>query len=560
MTARRDRVRAALHRTATGLALAVLLWTSLPAQAVQAHASFLGADPEDGAALAEPPETITLHFNEPVQPVDETMRLVDADGVDHPIEATSRDNDVVVAMGHEVPDGGYSLNWRVISADAHPISGVVGFTVGDAAAAPPIEADGDEAEAQEGRTAVMAVAVLHYLGLLVFAGLVCFRVAIARELCPPRPRHRLLLASGATAIVAAAVAVPIGALDLTGLPLDRIADHSAWSGAVQSAALAILALTTVGLGAAYWCLARGRGRWAGPTALGASSVALAAPVLVGHSMLFEPRWGMVAADVAHLFAGAIWTGGLLGLLILLRNARLRGDAGNAAATASAVARFSTWAGVTVGLLGASGLIMALMIHREWSSLFGSHHGRALLVKLALVALALALALAGWNRFRLVPLIESAGDRAAGLLRLRRVLAVEAAAVALAIAVTGVLVNLSPDGAAQEPQSSTVTLRQDLGEGELAATLEPGRTGDNTILLELTDAEGLPIEPLEPPLIRANLPAEDFGPVEARAEADPDGEGHLARLHLPMSGEWSLEIRVRVSQFEEHHASLTVTVD
>lgn len=554
------------------IALALLLWTLLPAQAAQAHAALTGTDPEEGTVLAESPDSVTLHFNEPVQPVEEVMRLVDANGADHPIETTTSDHDVVVTMGHDLPGGGYSLNWRVVSADGHPISGVLGFAVdapGEAPSEAPAEAPttepgveeaaggtGDEAEA-DGRTAVTAVAALHYLGLLVFAGLVCFRTAIGRELCPPRPRHRLLGASGALAVLAAAAAVPVGALDLMGLPPSRILDHGAWSGTVQSEPVAILVITALGVGAASWATIKGRRPWAAPAALAAAAAAVVAPVLTGHSMLFEPGWAMIAADVVHLLTGAVWTGGLLGLLILLRHALRRGV--DPLGPATAVARFSAWAGVTVGLLAASGLTMAVLIHREWAGLFESDHGRMLLVKLAIVALAGALA--AWNRFRLVPLIRAGGE--AGLPRLRRVLTAEAAAVAAAIVVTGALVNLSPDTADQAapaPPPAAITLEHALGEGTLTAVVEPGRTGGNTITVELADADGAPLDPLEAPVVYASLPAEDFGPVEAPTEAGPEAGTYLAEIDLPMAGEWEVAIHVRVSRFEEHHAVLDLVVE
>ncbi|HEU5127691.1 MAG TPA: copper resistance protein CopC [Glycomyces sp.] len=588
MNATRGRPRAAAP--AALAALAALLWMLLPAQAAQAHTSLTGSDPEEGAVLTEPPASVTLHFNEPVQPVDEVLRLVDADGADHPVEATTSDNDVIVTMGHDLPAGGYSLNWRVISADGHPVSGVLGFTLDLPEAEPsdepteaaPTEHETDEApgggaeetatdaaaetavsEVEDHRAAVTAVSVLQYLGLLVFAGLVCFRAAIARDLCPPRPRHRLLRASGALAVLAAAAAIPIGALDLMGLPLRRVLDYGAWSGTVQTEPVAILALTAVGVGAAYWLTARGRRPWAAPASLVAAAVALAAPVLTGHSMLFEPGWAMIAADVVHLFTGAVWIGGLLGLLIVLRHALRRGAGADAVGPATVVARFSTWAGVTVALLAASGLTMAVLIHREWSSLFGSEHGRMLLVKLAIVAVAVALA--AWNRFRLVPLIRGGGE--GGLGRLRRILAVEALVVATAVGVTGALVHLSPQAetatAAETeaaPPPAEVALQHDLGEGTLTAVVEPGRTGANTIAVELVDAEGAPVEPLEAPVVSASLPAEDFGPIEAPTEAGADPGVYLAAIDLPMAGEWEVAVHVRVSRFEEHHAVLDLVLE
>lgn len=529
------------------LALAALAFTLLSARAASAHATLLGTDPADGAALDEPPSTITLNFNEPVEPVAESMRLVDSTGRDHPVEAASRDDDVVVEIGPGLGDGDYALNWRVISADDHPISGVLGFSVGTGTAPPPSES----ADVEDGRAAVMTVNAAHYLGLLVFGGLVFFRIAIARGQGPSNPRHRTLRATAATAVAASAAAVPIGALAAAGLPLDRIVEPDSWTGSVQTEALVILGLTALGLGASYRWYTRGGHRWTAAGSLVAVGVATAAPVLIGHSRLFEPDWLMLGADIAHLLTGAVWTGGLLGLLLLLRQRRAQDDA---VGTATVVARFSTWAGLTVALLAASGTTMALLMHRTWDGLFGSDHGRLLLVKLAVVAAALALA--GWNRFRLVPTVRGAADPRSGLSRLRRLLSAEAVVVGLAIVLTGSLVQLSPDttGAEQAP----IALEAEIGDGEVTAVLTPGETGANTLTFDLRDTEGRALEPTEAPMIHAFLPEQDFGPVHALAAPDPDG-GYRAELDLPLSGTWELEIHVRISRFEEHQATLTAEV-
>src|SRR5699024_7204329 len=123
---------------------------------------------------------------------------------------------------------------------------------------------------------------------------------------------------------------------------------------------------------------------------------------------------------------------------------------------------------SVAALGASGIAMAWAIHREWASLFESDNGRALLIKLGLVAVALALA--GWNRYRLVPSIRAVDQAGAALLRLRRIVHGEAVVLAVVIALTGILVNLPPGAEpdAQEPaavDSGPVSLQASLGEGE-----------------------------------------------------------------------------------------------
>lgn len=45
-------------------------------------------------------------------------------------------NTASVAIAGDMPDGAYTVNWRVVSGDGHPISGSVPFTVGTVAAVP----------------------------------------------------------------------------------------------------------------------------------------------------------------------------------------------------------------------------------------------------------------------------------------------------------------------------------------------------------------------------------------------------------------------------------------
>ncbi|WP_026930877.1 FixH family protein [Glycomyces tenuis] len=537
------------------LVLAALILSLAPAQSAQAHAALLGTDPENGIVLDRAPEAVTLSFNEPVQPVAESIRLVDGLGREQPLTAEASDDDVVVELPADLADGPYHLNWRVISADGHPIAGVVSFAVGTEtpppAPAAPVEADA------AWPWAVQAVNVLYYLGLLVCCGLVFFRIAIARELSPSRPPRPLLLASGSLAVLAAALAVPLGALELAAQPLGRVVDVDAWSALVRTEAVAALALTAAGLCLALWCVTRGRGPGAAPVALAGCALAVCGPLLVGHSMSFGPRWLMVASDAVHVGTGAIWAGGLAGLAITLGRLRRGGRAEDAAVV---VSRFSTWAGASVAVLGVSGLGMALMIHREWDGLFGSDHGRALLIKLGLVAVALGLA--GWNRFRLVPLVRGAEDARAGLTRLRRVVRVEAAVVAAVIALTGVLVNLTPT-AEEPPEAADVAveehLHDDLGEGAVEAHLDPGTIGENTLMLTLTDAQGAPLAPEEAPVVSATLPERDFGPVEAEVHELGPGEYHCV-LDLPLTGTWEIDVQVRVSRYASETASLTVAVE
>ena len=537
-------------------ALALILGAAAPASA---HAELLSTDPVDGSALEIAPDTATLTFSEAVQPVAEAMLLVDAAGTERPLNATAADTAVSIELP-ELDDGSYYLSWRVISADSHPIAGVVSFSVGTGAApAPP--PDAAESDQTGPPPALQAANALHYAGVLLFGGWICFRVAIARDLAPPRPRHRLLRVSGAVAILGAALAVPLGALDLAGQPLSEILDTSAWSASVQPGAVAIVAATAVGLPLAYAALAAGRSRWSRYASLAIAAAVVAAPLLIGHSMAFGPRWLTVGSDAIHLAAAAIWTGGLAGLILVL--ARLRRGHTTAEAAAAVVARFSSWAGITVAALGITGLLMAWRIHRSWASVFESDHGRVLLLKLALVAVALAFA--SWNRFRLLPSIRTA-DAATGLRRLQRIVRAEAATLGVVIAITGILVNLPPgaDEAAEAPTAPAledgepVEMHADLGGGAAQLAITPGTTGEYSFTLTLTDADGSPLEPFEAPTVTATLAEKDFGPLQAELHDTSPGSYHGV-VDLPLPGEWQLAVQIRLNEFDAQTVLYDLTV-
>ncbi|QHC71657.1 copper resistance protein CopC [Rathayibacter sp. VKM Ac-2801] len=116
------------------LALAgVLIGTAGP---VQAHDQLISSTPGSGEHFTNSPAEVTLTYSEDVLTIGALVLVTDRDGVDHvsgPVELT--DSTVTAPLEPALPGGSYDLKWRVVSADGHPIAGVVPFTVGDGASA-----------------------------------------------------------------------------------------------------------------------------------------------------------------------------------------------------------------------------------------------------------------------------------------------------------------------------------------------------------------------------------------------------------------------------------------
>lgn len=128
------------------LSAAVLLGAALPAltaTAANAHSALRSSDPANGSTLTAAPDQVNLVFNEEVEPqyVDGAVTIGSADPA--PVSATVEEATVVLtvpAQTNAAAEAGGLTSWRVdyrvVSADGHPISGAVTFSVNGVPDAP----------------------------------------------------------------------------------------------------------------------------------------------------------------------------------------------------------------------------------------------------------------------------------------------------------------------------------------------------------------------------------------------------------------------------------------
>ena len=180
----------------------------------------------------------------------------------------------------------------------------------------------------------------------------------------------------------------------------------------------------------------------------------------------------------------------------------------------ALTRFSTLAAVLVAALALAGGLLAWRILGSWDALVATGYGQALLVKTFLVAVAVALA--GYNRYRALPAVTAAPDADTAWPRLRRTVAAEAAVLVAVLAVTGWLVNASPtlDNArvSQTPPPVAIEQTAALGADTVTARITPGTVGINSLEFTVTDQEGRAIQPVSDPQVSVTMPAAGVGPL------------------------------------------------
>jgi copper transport protein len=386
------------------------------------------------------------------------------------------DPDTLLVPLKRVPQGWYLVVWRVISVDGHPVRGAFTFAVGPNPGPAPEFPIPSLAETAATPQLVVARWVA-FLSLMAAIGLFALRMGAARPLVR-RVRDTELRVLSVAFVVSSAialVALPVYVVLATAeFALRSVFDLGAIVPLVRVSAFGrgfvdlelCFALFVLAALIALWVdrPERERRSTAELVALTGSGFAAAAvlvvPGLAGHAGQTSPRGLAIFLDWLHLVAGSVWVGGLLGLLLLWRSLPA---ARRVAGLAVCVPRFSHTALVSVLALVASGIGASLLQVPTLASLWQTSYGQALLVKIAL--LAVALVLAGVNLARTKPRLEACSTRpelgpsTAALLR--RLVAGETILVAGAVLAAAVLTSLAP------PSKALANI------GKVAAKVGPG---------------------------------------------------------------------------------------
>lgn len=582
------------------------------APAAGAHAALQSSSPASGETVPEAPDALTLRFNEPVVPTADAVRLLDVDGEEVAIgDAEAVDATIRVELPDGLPDGSYVVAWKAMSADSHPVSGAFGFAIG----APSVSADGSDplvaAQAEDStnagaQAAVDVAAALAYAGVLLAVGAAIFAVFVSGTATVP-PVRTIVQAGAAVGVggLAAGIVAAAARID-AGLPAAAtIGDELLGAVGLQALvgatglALVIAATRLVGLQPVVRKV----------LVLDGAAGALAAFVIVGHTRTAAPVGVTIAADIVHLAAAAVWTGGLAALLVTLHrdadtDTAVGADTDTAvgadvADRAAIVARFSGVATVAIVAVAGAGVVLGWRVVGSWSALTGTTYGVLLLVKVALFAVLAAVG--GFNRFRLVGRVAGAEPDAAAAV-LRRTLVVELVLVLAIVGVTGSFTSISPEEAPAAPVTTpltcaevqameglpgmetmdhtcvgttttrvpfdptagagggggSVTASAAFGDGLAVVTISPATVGANTVSISLTDAGGASIDPEDPPTVSFRLRAQEIGPLTATAERVGPGAYRVTQ-DLALPGEWEINVSAVVSDFEQPQAVATFDV-
>ncbi|WP_097912756.1 copper resistance CopC/CopD family protein [Streptomyces sp. b84] len=624
---RRPVAAAALLAALVSLVFGLLLAGAGPASA---HAALTGSDPQDGAVVDTAPKEVTLSFSEAIAVGDDSIRVLDPSGKRADTEAEPRDlseGSTVrygVALHSGLPDGTYTVAWQAISADSHPISGAFTFSIG-APSETTVALSSQEAGGGPVGVVYDIARYAAYGGFVLLVGGSAFVLICWRGGASALPMQRLVVRGWLTLTAATLVMLLLrnpytgsgkfsDAFDLAGL--QSVLDTK--PGAALVSRLLLLGAAALFIAVLFGTYARRedeREKKDLTFGLAVGGGVVAAGIAATWAMSEHASTGIQASiampvDVAHLLAVAAWLGGLASLLVALYRTP---DIGSAA-----VRRFSAVAFSSVVVLAATGIYQSWRQVGSWSALTGTRYGQLLIIKVALIAVLLAVAWFSrrWTGRLTDTAVASSGgkeeaaeentapaapdeasddvapERAAQLARqravltatkkkrirdadpersgLRRSVLAEAAVAVVLLAVTTMLTSTEPGRTEEEAAGGATAATAPAVGGPVNLSMPfdtGGQNGKGTVRIDLDPGrtgsndlhvwiDGSDGEPMDVPELKLALTLEskDIGPLPVVPNRLAEGHWTASGVQIPMAGDWKIDVTVRTSDIDQ------VTID
>ncbi len=502
--------------------LAVLFAVPVAPRLAWAHATLLSALPADGVTIFEAPKTFRLEFDEPVSPL--VMRLVRPDGKITPLaDPRAKNNTVTIAAPPLPQQGSYVLSWRVISADGHPVGGVVSFSLGHSTAgvsAPPVPG------AAAVHVAIWLTQFILSIGLFVGVGGAAFAAWLAAK--PPVPGRAVLVAAMIGGIAAAILSLPFQGLDALAEPPRDVWQPAVWVEGFDNSWGSTVTIAVATLIAGLLALLLGNrvaARSFGLLAIGGIGLALVAS---GHASTAEP-WLTVPAMFLHAVCVTLWVGSLLPLALMVR-----------AGDRIALERFSRLIPAPLLVLVITGIVLTTVGFDRLDALWTTNYGLVLAAKLTLVVAMLALA--AINRYALVPRLAMTGVG-----RLTTAIATEFALAVVILGIVGLWRFTPPPRALAAAEATFIHFH---GERAMAQMdLMPVRDRGASVSIEVTDDDYNPVAAKEVDLVIWN-PTAGIEPIRRSATFEGGSLWSVKGLRIPVAGVWRMRVEILISDFDK----------
>ncbi|WP_139265893.1 copper resistance CopC/CopD family protein [Bacillus nitratireducens] len=523
-----------MRRLGAWLLIACVFIILIPKSA-SAHAYVVKSNPAENETLKKVPTVVKIEFDEDIQVSHfNTLFVRDTSGkrVDLKDAHIDKKNKKLLEAGlkENLKDGLYSIQWKAISADGHPIQGVIPFRIGPAAAG------GEDVQVEEmGYVPQIDMIVergILYTSFSLFLGVLFFNLIIYKG-------NATLVRSKSKKIIWISLFGIFISL-LFNLPLQaKINADVSWLEAfdpillketlqlsvfgyvwiTQMALISMLMIIT------YFAVKREKLSsfkvWSVPMLLFVGLLVMKAINSHAYGLKFKDI--AVVMDFLHLFAASLWIGGLSSIILLLRK-----EDDEWTMYWDAIKRFSPWATGAVIVILLTGLFNSTFFIPTIHSLFDTKYGLALLAKMLLFVFMGVLGIIHYVR---------------GKMRAQQGLGVTVKVeFIIGIIIFVIVAFMTNVQTPPMPPTGPFTESKQLDNGyEITLHVSPNKVGQNTFHITLKDENGQPVTEMEQIILTTQSLDMNMGKGSFKVSATSPGEYEAEGMYINMTGNWNIHV-------------------
>lgn len=516
---------------------------SLP-EMTSAHAYLKQSNPSVNTELETSPKNISLVFSEPIQPAFHHIEIFGEDGNAELHESFIPEDDetkLIAKLKQDLGKGTYTIKWRVISSDGHPIEGTIPFTIGQEAVTK--AAAKDHSSVYFPGLDKILIQGMQYLSFSLLIGFLFFHLWLF-------PRKKTFYSSQFSGIIW--IAFTLLALSiLLSLPLQTTTDAAVgWNSVFKVSLLKETVFhTTFGT---IWMIEMALlvilfsslllTKKVFPAAYG-SFLLIAALMLckasIGHTAAVNNQVLAVIMDFFHLLGMSLWLGNLLALVLLLPGESKK-EKDNSIYWQT-IQRFSTFAIVFVLILLVTGIYASVQHVSSTQSLVNTLYGKVLIGKVLLMLIMIGMG--AYHFFRGKFKEKKLGPS----------VLIEFSIGLIIIILAALLTNLPPADSHEIDNSQVITIEN----YQVSLELTPSQTGLNELMVQVSEKNGtIPdIEQITGTLVSLDMNMGEGNVVLKKKESGT----YTAAPIISMDGSWKLSIHVLTKEYESVDADFPITI-
>jgi copper transport protein len=528
-----------------------IIFFSFPALS-SAHAYIIKSFPVDNQSLHQSPQNVSIEFNEEIQPSFHYMQVIDQNGkrVDQGNEQIESNNSKILktTIKPNLPSGIYTIKWKIVSADGHPVDGIIPFQIGKA---------GNHISQLKGKTLgyiphldLIIIRWIQYLSGAIYIGMLFFYLCILpkgslQSASMEKRYRRVFNFAYVLLILSIFISLPLEAVIQTNRSWVDVWDLSIFKEMITNSTFGhvwllqfILTLLLSIFSFRIFAKKNSLSLWIA-FIIGIAVIILKA--INSHASTAENKILAITMDSLHLVSTSIWIGSLIAMITFLP---LRKKEEGRIFFRGIVHLFFPWGVLFVFILAISGVYSSFLYIPTVSSIFHTNYGKVLSGKVILFFVMLLFAFVnsmkarklkpdGW-RFSLW------GEAITGL-----------AVLVLAV----ILTNLPTAMSAPGPFNETKTLPKN----SISLKIDPNISGQNTFNVAINDPRGKPMKDIEQVSLTFTAKEMAMGDNTINAQKKDAGRYQAQGMYFNMAGRWNVHVHVLTKSLEDLDADFSVLV-